>query len=72
MTTFELVTHSVFEHIYLVEADTLSDAINKVEKGDINDYVQKHLAEKVICSHGMVEDIEHKDWLAKQHEQGFF
>lgn len=72
MATFELVTHSVFENIYLVEAPDLQTAIKAVEIGEIDDFVQKHLVEKVICSHEIVEDIEYKGWLAKQAELGFF
>lgn len=47
---FAIITRSVFENVYIVEAESEEQARGMVEIGDEVDFYQKHLGESVIHS----------------------
>jgi len=53
MKKYLVRTHSVFEHIYAVEAESLDEAIQLVKDDAVNDWYQKHLGEEILeCVRG--------------------
>lgn len=51
MPLYELITHTSFENVYIVEADSLDAAMHQVLHEDCApDFHQKHLGESIIRS----------------------
>lgn len=73
MPKFEIKTHSTFENVYLIEADNLQSAIQKLHNNyDPPDFVQKHLWEDVS---GDVFETDgsytYTEWYVRQKSLGY-
>ena len=73
MPKFEITTHSTFENVYLIEADSLELAINKLHNSyEPPDFMQKHLWEDVSGNVFAAEETyTQSQWYAKQKSLGY-
>jgi len=74
MANFEIKTHSTFENVYWVEADSLESAINIVKSAgsDVPDFMQTHLWEDITGMTQVDEGVTYSEWYESQHEFGYF
>jgi hypothetical protein len=73
MAKYEIKTHSTFENVYLIEADSLELAIKKLHNNyDPPDFMQKHLWEDV-SGEVFIPDGEYSytEWYARQKSLGY-
>ena len=71
MPKFEIKTHSTFENVYLIEANTLEEAIKQVHNNyNPPDFMQKHLWEDVSVANVSEQD-KWTEWYAKQKNLGY-
>ena len=72
MAKYEIKTHSTFENVYLIEADSLELAIKKLHNNyDPPDFMQKHLWEDVSAEIVADDDYTYSEWYAKQKSLGY-
>lgn len=71
MPKFEIKTHSTFENVYLIEADTLEQAIHMLHNNmEPPDFMQKHLWED-LYELSTENDLSYSDWFSKQKKLGY-
>lgn len=71
MPLFKIVTHSVFENVYLVESSTEKAAIAKVE--DYSEsvmFMQRHLKEPIVNCDIAKAEVHHE--INKLHAKGYY
>lgn len=76
MSLFEIKTHSTFENVHLIEADSRELAITRALGEDAPDFYQKHLDESVIdvseLVHGDPSDRDFDIASDSIHNRGYF
>jgi hypothetical protein len=73
MAKYEIKTHSTFENVYLIEADSLELAIKKLHNNyDPPDFMQKHLWEDVSGEVFVADDdYSFSEWYTRQKSLGY-
>lgn len=65
MPLFEFRTESIFENVYLIEADSHEEAVARTMANDFPpNFYQKHLGEVVVCGHELIEGDPSPDDIA--------
>lgn len=68
MAKFEIITMSIFENHYFVEANTLKEALEKIDEDNV-DFMQKHLGEDAVEGYHIDEDFD--EWMQSNRDRGF-
>lgn len=71
MSKFEVISRSMHEHVYWVEADSFVEACEKASIGAA-DYVQCHLGENILSQTRLDDDADFVDWLETKRKQGYY